>query len=118
MEKASIVLNKVLSLISNKDHWTEKVFAKNKFNHPCSWLHPDACKFCAGGAIRRALDLPASMTPQQVRPDIIKLINTILNTTWDTSLSNLCRVNDGVDGHPNVIIVLNKCIELAITEGN
>jgi hypothetical protein len=49
-EKKIEIVEYVINLINDPDKWTTKVFAVDKNNKTCSYISPDACKWCAEGA--------------------------------------------------------------------
>lgn len=48
------VLKRALKILSNRGSWTKEVGARNKANESVSSYDPNACKFCAIGAVYRA----------------------------------------------------------------
>jgi hypothetical protein len=49
------ILGRALELVSDERSWTRSAIARTARDRACDVMHPDAKKFCAVGAIHRAI---------------------------------------------------------------
>lgn len=54
------VLEKARALIADKKRWTQREFARNRRSETVSPDDPEACRWCAAGAVMRVLGLAES----------------------------------------------------------
>lgn len=80
------VLKEARALIEDPKHWTTGVEARDKNGNAVPVFNPEACQFCALGAVNRA----ASVHPGQILDAITALLTTVSN------------IFPGYDGTPDV----------------
>lgn len=51
--KTSQLLKKVIKVLE-ENKWTKGALARNKYRHKVSYINPNACRFCAVGAMSKA----------------------------------------------------------------
>ena len=49
------IISRALELVSDKRTWTQNAIARTASDDRCSFMHPKAAKFCAVGALHRAV---------------------------------------------------------------
>jgi hypothetical protein len=49
------IVSRALQLVSDNRTWTQNAIARTATDDPCSFMHPKAVKFCAIGALHRAV---------------------------------------------------------------
>ena len=111
------ILIQAKALISDKDHWTQRFFARNKERMPVSPAGKSACQWCAIGAIIRIrynskLEYLREAQAYNALTQSIKDLNLDLGVSKDWDL--IGAFNDHADTtHEDIIKIFDKAIQLA-----
>jgi len=95
------ILGRALELVSDERSWTRHALARSASDDPCNVADPRAAKFCAIGAIKRAVleirgEVDHSLTKSAVR--------------YVSSYVALPFIND-LGGREAVIVLFRKALE-------
>ena len=95
--KTSTILKKALKVLEgdgSNPAWTKGCYARNGYRHEVAPTNPNAVKFCAYGALHRALNEPASTdytyasrSPEfRVAEEYLKLETPKISYSWNYGL--------------------------------
>jgi hypothetical protein len=109
-------LTKARALIADPTHWTEGTFARKSDGIETGWLDPEACCFCAEGAIMKACEVtfqsPNRMNYTAYREAMDFLQYNHVQKQAGLPTEMVPAINDDL-GHEAVIKLFDKGIELA-----
>jgi hypothetical protein len=96
------VISAARSLIADPAHWCQGTYARDNRGYPINPIDPDACSWCALGALARAaVDVGASPGTGAGAVDILYRVSD--------SASTVVGVNDR-DGHEAVIALFDRAL--------
>lgn len=105
-EKAIEILEKAKTLIEDKSRWTTKAFARDRQGKICFYYSPEACQWCAEGAIGKAFT-EVDFKDRQERLKVSDLIYDVYNVAYQDMW---VEVNDDL-GHEAVMKLFDDEIE-------
>ena len=108
MNEVTKVLIEARKIISEPEHWTQGVFARDALGNDTDWDSPEAVCWCTAGAIRKAAGAFHYHQEQSIEYHILVLHATkeLVSVIGDYGVS---RFNDH-HNHAQVVEVFNKAI--------
>lgn len=101
--KASEVLKAAKALIEREENWCIGNFARDKNDEPTRFDDPEACKFCARGALLRVA----------VHNDYGRANELLIEAVPSKLYGGVASFNDA-KGHADVLKLYDKAIRLAL----
>ncbi len=99
------IIARALELISDESRWTRGAMARNACRWSCPVEDPEAVRFCAVGAIRRAaLELLG-----EADTGLVDQIEAIVLSTNGQARTNLAAINDR-RGREAIVVMFQKAL--------